>query len=215
MAVTANTIKCPDCGANISVEEGREKLFCSYCGSQIILTNENEHIIRHIDEAAIKQIEAERDLRIKEIELEERDENNNRKSLVIAYIVALAFEVIGVLICIVGHYEGMFGITIGIYIALGAYNSGQKRNKRRSKSNEICISESMTAFNKKDYNSVVQLFKAAGFVNVNAAPLHDLNLITRKKNGKVDTVTINGNDDFQTGDIFPKDSNVLITYHSR
>ncbi len=36
-----------------------------------------------------------------------------------------------------------------------------------------------------------------------------------QKNGQVEAVTINGNDDFDEGEIFPKDSNVLITYHCR
>ncbi len=30
-------------------------MFCSYCGTQIIATNENEHIYRHIDEAKIRE----------------------------------------------------------------------------------------------------------------------------------------------------------------
>ena len=42
----------------LPVEEGRTHLFCSYCGSQIILTNDNEHIYRHIDETEIKRIES-------------------------------------------------------------------------------------------------------------------------------------------------------------
>lgn len=40
-------------------------------------------------------------------------------------------------------------------------------------------------------------------------------LLTQSKNGKVEAVTINGSDEFEEGDIFPKNSNVLITYHSR
>ena len=40
-------------------------------------------------------------------------------------------------------------------------------------------------------------------------------MFNQGKNGKVEAVTINGSDEFEEGDIFPKNSNVLITYHSR
>lgn len=30
-------IKCPSCGANLNIEAGREKVFCSYCGNQVML----------------------------------------------------------------------------------------------------------------------------------------------------------------------------------
>ena len=49
MAITFNLVKCPACGANLQVEEGRDRSFCSYSGTQIIMTDENEHIHRHIN----------------------------------------------------------------------------------------------------------------------------------------------------------------------
>ncbi len=65
------------------------------------------------------------------------------------------------------------------------------------------------------YNSVVLLFQGAGFRNVSAVPLHDLTILNVGRNGKVDTVTINGSSEFEEGDVFPRDSKVLIPYHSR
>lgn len=47
MAVKFISVKCPDCGAVLPIEEGRNQVFCSYCGSQIVMTNENEYIYRH------------------------------------------------------------------------------------------------------------------------------------------------------------------------
>ena len=46
-------------------------------------------------------------------------------------------------------------------------------------------------------------------------PLNDLNGISMKRNGLVESVTINGNYSFRENDIFPKDSNALIVFHSR
>lgn len=80
--------------------------------------------------------------------------------------------------------------------------------------NEVSITESMANCRGKNYNSVVLLFRGAGFTNVTAIELKNLTVFNQRKNGRVESVTINGTDSFEEGDIFPKDSNVLITYHS-
>ena len=49
MAIRFVSIKCPECGAALDVEEGRRQIFCSYCGSSVLIDNDNEHIIRHIN----------------------------------------------------------------------------------------------------------------------------------------------------------------------
>ena len=72
MAVKFTSVKCPDCGAVLPIEEGRNQVFCSYCGSKIIMTNENEYVYRHIDEAEIKQAETERILKLKKMEMIEK-----------------------------------------------------------------------------------------------------------------------------------------------
>jgi hypothetical protein len=62
-------LKCPECGATIQVEEGRQKCFCTYCGTQLYFDDGNktityheikEHTERTIDEARIKEAENER-----------------------------------------------------------------------------------------------------------------------------------------------------------
>ncbi len=65
------SVKCPDCGATLSIEEGRQNAFCTYCGAKVIIQNENERIYRHVDEARIKEVEAHKEIRLKELELEE------------------------------------------------------------------------------------------------------------------------------------------------
>ena len=50
MAININSIKCPQCGAFLPIEEGRTKCFCSYCGSGIAITNDNEDYFRHGNE---------------------------------------------------------------------------------------------------------------------------------------------------------------------
>ena len=55
MAIKMISVKCPDCGASLDVEEGRRQCFCSYCGAKVMINNENEYIYRTIDEADIKR----------------------------------------------------------------------------------------------------------------------------------------------------------------
>lgn len=54
MSISIISIKCPDCGANLDVEQGRRLYFCSYCGTKIAVINENEFTFHEIDEAAIE-----------------------------------------------------------------------------------------------------------------------------------------------------------------
>ena len=70
------SVKCPDCGAALQFEEGRNMAFCSYCGAKILLHNENEYIYRNIDEAEVKQAENDRIYMMKELELEEKQEKH-------------------------------------------------------------------------------------------------------------------------------------------
>lgn len=62
-------IKCPDCGANLQIEENRDRCFCSYCGTQILLdTGKKEHVYRKIDEAKIEEAKAKKEVNSKEID---------------------------------------------------------------------------------------------------------------------------------------------------
>lgn len=68
MAINFVSVKCPECGAQLNVEEGRPMTFCQYCGTKVLINNENEFIYRTIDEAAIKQAEVEK----MKLEIEEK-----------------------------------------------------------------------------------------------------------------------------------------------
>ncbi len=123
MAINVVQVKCPACRADFS-----------------------------IDEAGIKQAETDRMIRLKEMELEEKEALRNRRSKAVAFGIALTF---------------------------------------------------------------VLLFREGGFTNVRAVPLGDLTMFNQKNNGKVEMVTVNGSYDFEEGDVFPRNANVLITYHSK
>ena len=78
MSIKITSVKCPDCGSTLPIEEGRTQVFCSYCGAKVIITNENEHIYRHIDEAGIKQAETNRMVRMRELDLAEKSTSDKK-----------------------------------------------------------------------------------------------------------------------------------------
>ncbi|MCI7350724.1 MAG: zinc ribbon domain-containing protein, partial [Ruminococcus sp.] len=72
MGIKITSTTCPNCGANLPIEEGRNQMFCSYCGTSIAITNENEHIYRVVDEADVIHEETEQMVQLRRIELEEQ-----------------------------------------------------------------------------------------------------------------------------------------------
>lgn len=70
MAITLNSLKCPECGASLPVEEGCRHIFCAFCGASIAITNDHEFIFRNIDEAGIKQAETDRVVGLSQSETE-------------------------------------------------------------------------------------------------------------------------------------------------
>ena len=66
----------------------------------------------------------------------------------------------------------------------------------------------------KDYKEVEASFKKAGFTNIKTKILYDI-IFGITQEGEVEEVTINGDDDFNRGDIYAKNADVVITYHMK
>lgn len=128
MAYNIVSVKCPSCGSRLPVEQGRSHLFCSYCGASVIVSNENEQIFRHIDEASIKQTEADTILRIKELEIEEREkERIHERRRIIYYLLAVLVVVVVALVLLVPGFE-WFLFVILMFIGMGwMIHDSQKR----------------------------------------------------------------------------------------
>ena len=94
----------------LSIEENRDMAFCTYCGAKVIIHNDNEHIIRKIDEAGIKKAEVEQNIRMKELELEEKRMLHAERSKAKKTRLSILLVVIGVLMMVVG---GFFGTVAG------------------------------------------------------------------------------------------------------
>lgn len=89
MPLKINVINCPSCGAAIPIQEGTSQITCSYCGSKFTITNENEFVYRHVDEAKMKIAETERmKWQYEKEQKEKRQKYEQIKLLVIIAIVA-------------------------------------------------------------------------------------------------------------------------------
>ena len=220
MAIQFVTIRCPECSADLQIEDGREYAFCTYCGAKVMITNDNEHIYRTIDEAKIKQAETDRIIRMRELDMEEKSGISKRTKaivwiastavLLILGIIGYAIDNMGMGMCM------MFAMCTGIWGGIITFSDDDKKKKRRrAGENEVKITTAMMDCVDYHYNKAVILYKNAGFTNINAIPLHDLNRFNMKKEGMVESVTINGEEDFEEDEIYPKNANILITYHSK
>lgn len=99
------SVVCPNCGAQMSIENHCKQAVCGCCGTQLLIHNENEKIVHTIDEADIKRAEAEYKLgaqrisadvekeRIK-LEAQKLKEDNNaqhdKRLLILAFAVVFA-----------------------------------------------------------------------------------------------------------------------------
>lgn len=94
-------ITCPNCSASLQIESNRQEAFCTYCGAKFLVHNDNEKIMRTIDETEIAKANANKDIELKRMELETeaemlREKNKNKK-LIITFVY-LAFLMILALI---------------------------------------------------------------------------------------------------------------------
>lgn len=99
MAFEINQMKCPSCGANLEFDGERDKVFCTYCGTPIVITDENrtEIIHRVVDEAAI---ERER-RKLHEAEMRNKFRNkieDNEMKLIIGMVIFFILWILGMII---------------------------------------------------------------------------------------------------------------------
>ncbi len=221
MAIQFVTFKCPECSADLQIEDGREYAFCTYCGAKVMIANDNEHIYRTIDEARIRQAETDRMVRMRELDMEEKSSVSKKVLIIIWLTAVIVLLVLGIVGFAAGN-EGLGGISLLLLMnvagwgALGLFgNDDKKKRKRTISADEVVITSAMMDCVGYHYNKAVILYKNAGFTNINAIPLHDLTRFNLKKEGMVESVTINGEEDFDEDEVYPKNASVLITYHSK
>jgi len=226
MSIKLVTVKCPECGATLDIEENRKYAYCSYCGTKILIHNENEHIYRHIDEAGIKQAETERIVKIKQIELAEKTRAANEKNQAHYRRIAVTMWIVGTLFMIVGYLGGyasgdpdsgiymLFMVGMILFGSAFPVISKAKNEEETDYGDKVRIPVSINNFEEKNYATIEAVLTGAGFTNVRSVPLNDLKVGILKKPLLVESITVNGQEIAGGGKKYPKDAAILITYHS-
>lgn len=229
MAIKMIPVKCPQCGADLEAEEGRKTLFCQYCGAKVIIQNDNEHIYHTIDDAAIKQAETDRIVKLKRIELAEKERESAARTKLLKIKIALALGAIGGILLILGFLlgeasgdsdSGLYMIAmVGFYCILGAAFVGMSAAKKKDDDDDdfgdkIKVPNTISDYERKNYTAIEAIFRSAGFVNIKCVPLNDLTTGLLKKPGLVESITINGKEITSGGRKFSSDASVVISYHS-
>ena len=230
MAYKLISVKCPECGQTLSIEENRTQAFCTYCGAKVLISNENEFIFRQVDEADVRKAETDRIVRLRELETAEKN-NSFRKVLSIVWlIVTLILLVIAVVLMILPGSEDAPGWGNGFlflcYVCTPVIWGGgylvfkwlpdKENDKIIAKRGGIRFPDGMTPFSERKYTFVRETLQSAGFTNISCISLHDLNLLTALvSSDKIESITVNGKDITSGGRIYMPDVPIVITYHGR
>lgn len=229
MSVKLIAVKCPECGATLNIEEDRTQAFCTYCGTKVLVHNENEHIYRNIDKAGIARAKTERIVKEKQMEFAERrwiaQENRKKKRAKLALGLGIAGGVLMVIGFMAGEATGnsdssLYTIAMVGMLALEAAAFVAMSGKDEEDSDSI-YSDTATLpdiawnYERKDYKAVETVLRSAGFTNIRCVPLNDLSFGVLYKPGMVASLTINGKDNISATRKYPKDAQIVISYHSR
>jgi hypothetical protein len=90
----------------------------------------------------------------------------------------------------------------------------KKDNEDLNSEDTAKVPSSISDFAKKDYSAIAAMFESAGFTNVRCVPLNDLTIGLLKSPGIVESITVNGETVSSGGRRFPKNTPVVISYHS-
>ena len=184
-----------------------------------------------MDEAEIRRAEAERQIRLKELELEEkkldRQEEGKRLAVRIWAIIDGIFIVLSIVLSIagVGGATLVFMWLISALIALGggltlfvilpAEEKRKEKERQLIEAGAIRFPEGVLPADEKKYEGIESMIRSAGFKNVYCVNLHDLNLFQAMVNtGRVECVTVDGKE-AEEGELYMPDAPVIISYHGR
>ena len=158
--------------------------YCPYCGQKIIIDVDN-----------LDKIYEEREIsnRIRmEYEYQERKDIREEKQKISFIIFLTCLCIIAVMFC--------------IYVA-------RREENTHMKNNEIEVSISSEEFSEKTISEAKNILKTDGFKNIKLIESNNfvMNLISEE--GKVKSVSINGDDEFMSSEWFPQNAEIEIVYY--
>lgn len=97
-------MKCPNCGADLNVEDGLESFFCQYCGTRIVLEGQSDAAlkaksrIKTMDKLGDMQKEYHEYRRVREIQKEKERKRNAKNAKIVAIVCGILLIVMGIAI---------------------------------------------------------------------------------------------------------------------
>lgn len=181
-----------------------------------MVQNDNEYIYRHIDEASIKQAEADKIVQLRKLEIIERKRAEAAKVKRVKIIVSILVGILGIGLMIAG--AGMGGL-VGLLVLEGVMfiwilSDKDKEDDELDFGDKVKVPSGISGYESKSYSAIEAMFVSAGFTNVRCVPLNDLTMGLLKKPGMVQSITIRGKEITSGGKKFSPDAPVVISYHS-
>ncbi len=188
------SLKCPNCNAELSVNEGRDVLYCEYCGHKILLGTKHEftYTYHEIDEAKIKKHEVHEKIKLKKLD----NEYKSKRILLIVGLLCLGYSVLAPLLM---SFE---------------YKSSINKYENSISGESIAVPFSSSDLTSEKYEVARTELENVGFTNITYIPINDFGILEAVVEGKVSEVSIDGKNSFKAGQRFPINAPVIIRYHS-
>ena len=94
----ARTVKCPSCGAELTVkDDNRDFMFCEFCGTKVRLDDYRE-TYRYVDEAEVQRVKAEKELELKRMEAYTKSEEQANKQFITILSILMGVALFCILI---------------------------------------------------------------------------------------------------------------------
>lgn len=198
-ATGSNTVSlvCTHCGGTMTINKDSSVLMCPYCGSKELI-NENDNVkIAKIKNDTQKEIE------IKKLEFEERERERRHKEK--------EMESEGEMLKILMYFFVPMIFIVLIFVLI--HNTKKDEVPQLTDPNMAAVSMSSSSFSSKNYQSAMNSLKESGFTNITCEPVYDIYFGVFSTEGNVSKITINGIAEFDKNETFPKDAEIIITYH--
>ena len=185
----AKKITCPYCSAGIGADTiGRDFVFCNYCGQKILLDDEKIEVTINKNINVNKTIHKRYtdDAEVIKAKNKEKEDKRGWIAIVVCLIISL-------------------GIPFGM---LAKFEIDEKVAKNEGKVSAGYYRDLVGEDNK----TVKAHFEAAGFTNIELIDLDDSGLMFWNE-GKVETISVGGDTNFESTDWFEPDVKVIISYH--
>jgi|GEM_PF-565097 len=230
-------LQCPNCGANLETESGKEQCFCLYCGTKLLVHSPGTKTYRIVDEARVREAELMQN-RTQPIanpspvqqyadpfDVEAANQERIAQAVKTAGITAWVFTIVcaaaGLILLAVFFPLGIAALFVSLFLLI--IHSNIVSNAKSSEEEKIMLEQNTGAripdsygdFSETHYATLLSALQGLGFANVICNSMHDIKIGILKKPGLIESVSVNGTRISSGGKVYPFDAVIVITYHGK